>query len=156
VRSAEGAFRLAKRFPSVPVVSTDRGDWTGAVREIVGGRTVTTALDPIGGRIGVDLLGLLSPGGTLVAYGQIAKEPLPLHASALLADGLTVRGLSIGHWAETLSPRQHESDTKTASLIAQTLPDHFEVAAVYPLGELSAAIEHVDRAGKVGTVIVRP
>ena len=44
----------------------------------------------------------------------------------------------------------------TASLIAQTLPDHFEVAAVYPLGELSAAIEHVDRAGKVGTVIVRP
>jgi NADPH:quinone reductase-like Zn-dependent oxidoreductase len=156
VRSAEGAARLAKQFPTVPVVATDREDWTSAVRDIVDGRTVTTAFDPIGGTTGVDFLELLSPGGTLVAYGQIANEPLPLHTSLLLAGDLAVRGLSIGHWAQTVSPRQRISDTQTAVLIAQALPEQFDVAGVYPLDELTAAIDHANRAGKVGTVLVRP
>jgi NADPH:quinone reductase-like Zn-dependent oxidoreductase len=156
VRSTEGAVRLRERFPAVPVVATDRGDWTVTVRELIAGRPVTAALDPIGGQLGGDLLRLLSPGGMLVSYGQMAPEPLALHASDVLATGLTVRGLTIGRWAETSSPEQRASDTRTAALIAQALPGQFDVARVYGLAELSSAVDHVNRAGKIGTIIVRP
>jgi hypothetical protein len=64
--------------------------------------------------------------------------------------------LTIGRWAETSSPEQRASDTRTAALIAQALPGQFDVARVYRLAELSSAVDHVNRAGKVGTIIVRP
>jgi NADPH:quinone reductase-like Zn-dependent oxidoreductase len=156
VRSAKTAQRLRERFPEVPVVVTEDPDWVDAVRDLIGGRTVGAALDPIGGAIGADLLGLLSPGGTVVMYGRMADEPIPVHASALLDRGLTLRGATIGRWVATTTPEQRASDTRTAGLIAQALSDHFDVAAIYPIGELSDAIRHAAKPGKTGTVLVRP
>jgi hypothetical protein len=34
-----------------------------------------------------ELLTVLAPRGTLITYGRIAEEPIPLHASTLLGDG---------------------------------------------------------------------
>jgi NADPH:quinone reductase-like Zn-dependent oxidoreductase len=156
VRSAKTAQRLRERFPEVPVVVTEDPDWVDAVRDLIGGRTVGAALDPVGGAIGADLLGQLSPGGTVVVYGRMADEPIPVHASALLDRGLTLRGATIGRWVATTTPEQRASDTRTAGLIAQALSDHFDVAAIYPIGELSDAIRHAAKPGKTGTVLVRP
>ena len=125
------------------------------MRDLIGGRTVGAALDPVGGAIGTDLLGLLSPGGTVVVYGRMADEPIPVHASALLDRGLILRGATIGRWVATTTP-ERASDTRTAGLIAQALSDHFDVAAIYPIGELSDAIRHAAKPGKTGTVLVRP
>jgi NADPH:quinone reductase-like Zn-dependent oxidoreductase len=156
VRSAETAERLRERFPEVPVVVTEDPDWVGGVRELIGGRTVGAALDPVGGALSADLLGLVSPGGTVVVYGRIADEPIPVHASTLLDNGLTLRGATVGRWAATTSPEQRASDTTTAGLMAQALADQFDVAAIYPIGELSDAIRHATKPGKTGTVLVRP
>jgi NADPH:quinone reductase-like Zn-dependent oxidoreductase len=156
VRSAETEQRLRERFPEVPVVVTQDPDWVDAVRDLIAGRTVGAALDPIGGAIGADLLGLLSPGGTVVVYGRMADEPIPVDASALLESGLTLRGATIGRWVATTSPEQRASDITTACLIAQALSDHFDVAAIYPIAELSKAIRHATKPGKTGTVLVHP
>jgi NADPH:quinone reductase-like Zn-dependent oxidoreductase len=156
VRSAETEQRLRERFPEVPVVVTQDSDWVDAARDLIAGRTVGAALDPIGGAISADLLGLLSPGGTVVVYGRMANEPIPVHASALLESGLTLRGATIGRWVATTSPEQRASDTTTAGLIAQALSDHFDVAAIYPIAELSKAIRHATKPGKTGTVLVHP
>lgn len=156
VRSAETAQRLRERFPEVPVVVTEEPDWVDAVCGLIGGRTAGAALDPIGGALSADLLGLLSPGGTVVVYGRMADEPIAVHASALLDRELTLRGATIGRWVATASREQRASDTRTAGLMAQASSDQFEVAAIYPIGELSGAIRHATRPGKIGTVLVRP
>ena len=155
VRSAETAMGLRERFPEVPVVVTNQPGWVAAVRDLIGGRTVGAALDPMGGAISADLLGLLSAGGTLVVYGRMADEPIPIHAWALLQNGLTIRTLTIRRWLATTSPEQRASDTKTAVLMAQALSDQFDRAAMYPIGELSDAIRHATRPGKAGKVLVR-
>jgi NADPH:quinone reductase-like Zn-dependent oxidoreductase len=156
VRRAETAQHLRERFPEVPVVVTEDPHWVDTVRDLIGGRTVGTALDPIGGALSADLLGLLSPGGTVVVYGRMADEPIPIHASALLDRGLTLRGATIGRWVATASPEQRVSDTNTACLMAQAFTSQFEVAAIYPIAELSDAIRHATKPGKTGTVLVRP
>ena len=74
------------------------------MRDLIGGRTVGVALDPIGGALCADLLGLLSPGGALVVYGRMADEPIPLHATALLDRGLTLRGATVGRWVAPYLP----------------------------------------------------
>jgi NADPH:quinone reductase-like Zn-dependent oxidoreductase len=156
VRRAATAQQLRERFPEVPVVVTEDPDWLDAVRDLIGGRTVGAALDPIGGALSADLLGLVSPGGTVVVYGRMADEPIPLHASALLDRGLTLRGATIGRWVTTASAEQRVSETNTACLMAQAFSSQFDVAAIYPIAELSGAVRHATKPGKTGTVLVRP
>ncbi|MEV6591840.1 zinc-binding dehydrogenase [Streptomyces acidicola] len=156
VRSDRGAAELRKRFPDVPVVSTAHQGWADEVLKAAGDRPVSVAFDPIGGKLAESLLDLLAPGGKLVSYGMIAEEPISLHASTLLNKSLTLRGRSIGRWLSEASAERRASDVATAKQIALALKDQFEVAATYGLGELSDAVEHAVRPGKVGLVLVRP
>ena len=156
VRRAATAQQLRERFPEVPVVVTEDTNWLDAARDLIGGRTVGAALDPIGGTLGADLLGLLSPGGTVVVYGRMADEPIPVLATALLDRGLTLRGATIGRWVATAAPEQRVSDTNTACQMAQAFSSQFDVAAIYPIAQFSDAIRHATKPGKTGTVLVRP
>ncbi|MFD4856361.1 zinc-binding dehydrogenase [Streptomyces atratus] len=156
VRSDRGAAELRKRFPDVPVVSTEHPGWADEVRKAADGRPVSVAFDPIGGKLAKSLLDLLTPGGKLVSYGQIAEESIPVHASTLLNKSLTLRGKNIGRWLSEASAERRASDVATAKQIALGLKDQFEVAATYSLGELANAMEHAVRPGKVGLVLVRP
>jgi NADPH:quinone reductase-like Zn-dependent oxidoreductase len=156
VRSDRGAAELRKRFPEVPVVSTEHPGWADEIRKAAGGRPVSVAFDPIGGKLAESLLDLLTPGGKLVSYGLIAEEPLSVHASTLLNKSLTLRGKHIGRWLAEASAERRASDVATAKQIALGLKDQFDVAAAYGLDELADAVEHAVRPGKVGTVLVRP
>jgi NADPH:quinone reductase-like Zn-dependent oxidoreductase len=156
VRSERGAVELRKRFPQVPVVATEHPDWADEVRKAAGGRPVSVAFDPIGGKLAESLLELLTPGGKLVSYGLIADEPISLHASTLLSKSLTLRGKNIGRWLSEASAERRASDVATAKQIALGLTDQFDVAATYGLGELAYAVQHAVRPGKVGAVLVRP
>jgi NADPH:quinone reductase-like Zn-dependent oxidoreductase len=154
VRSAEGADRLRERFPKTPVVSTAQLGWQEEVRKLAGPRPITAALDPVGGRIAADLLDLLAPGGSLITYGRIAEEPIPLHATKLLNNGLTIRGVSVARWAAVTSPEQRAWDVQTALMMVQGLSAQFEPAAHYDVSDIAKAVEHAVRPGKVGTVLV--
>ena len=136
VRSDRGAAELRKRFPDVPVVATEHPGWADEVRKAAGGRPVTVAFDPIGGKLAENLLDLLTPGGKLVICGQIAEEPISVHASTMLHQSLTLRGATLGRWLSEASAERRASDVATAKQIALALKDQFDVAATYGLGEL--------------------
>ncbi|MET8536810.1 zinc-binding dehydrogenase [Streptomyces sp. NPDC005065] len=157
VRSERGAAELRKRFPDVPVVATEHPGWADEVRKAAGGRPVSVALDPIGGKMTGSLVDLLAPGGKLVSYGMIAEEPISVHASTLVSKSLTLRGKNIiSGWPSEASPERRASDIATAKQIALALAEQFDVVATYGLGELADAVEHAVQPGKVGTVLVRP
>jgi NADPH:quinone reductase-like Zn-dependent oxidoreductase len=154
VRSDDGAHKLAERFPEVPVVSTAAADWRQQVRDHAGGRPVHCALDPIGGELAGHLLDLLAPGGTLVTYGQMAPEAIPVPASKILATGLGIRGVTILRWGERTSPEQRASDLASARQMVAEFKDQFDVAGRYELTDLADAVRHIRRPGKVGSVLV--
>jgi NADPH:quinone reductase-like Zn-dependent oxidoreductase len=156
VRSEARALQLRDRFPAVPVVSTAEPGWIEQVRSAAAGRTVPVALDPVGGAAAGDLLSALSPGGTLIVYGALAQEPIPLHAAAVLHSALGIRGLTINRWLTAVSAEQRASDVASAVMITTSIPQHFDVAAIYPLDQIAEAVHHVSQPGKVGTVVVKP
>ena len=156
VRSERRAQQLRERFPSVPVASNSDPDWIQQVHTAAAGRPISVALDPVGGAASRDLLSALSPGGTLIIYGQLAQEPIPLHAATILHSALGIRGLTINRWLTAVSPEQRASDVATAVRITTDLPRHLDVAAVYPLDRIADAVRQVSQPGKVGTVLVKP
>ena len=156
VRSAQRAQQLRDRFPTVPVASTSDPGWVDQVHTAAAGRPIPVALDPVGGAAAGDLLSALSPGGTLISYGALADEPIPLHAATLLHAALAIRGLTINRWLTAVSPEQRASDVASAVMITTGLPQHIDVAAIYPLERIGDAVRHVSQPGKVGTVVVKP
>jgi NADPH:quinone reductase-like Zn-dependent oxidoreductase len=155
VRSEQRAQQLRDRFPTVPVVSTSDPGWVERVRAAAAGRPIPVALDPVGGVAAGDLLSALTPGGTLIIYGDLTQEPIPLRAATVLHSALAIRGLTINRWLTAVSPEQRASDVASAVTITTGLPQHFDVAAVYPLDRIADAVRDVTQPGKVGTVIVK-
>jgi NADPH:quinone reductase-like Zn-dependent oxidoreductase len=153
VRSTEGAAALADRFPSIPVIATSDPDWPARVRAALGG-PASVALDAVGGSIGAELLGLLAEGGTLISYGALAGEALPIAPSALVPRELRVRGVSIGRWTTTRTLDEQAEDMAFALELARARPDLLEVAASYDLAEYQAAVAEAGRPGKVGSVLL--
>jgi NADPH:quinone reductase-like Zn-dependent oxidoreductase len=156
VRSEQRVQQLRERFPTVPVVSTADAGWVEQVRAAATGRPIPVALDPVGGSAAGELLSALSPGGTLIVYGALAEEPIPLHATTVLFSALVIRGLTINRWLTAVSAEQRASDVASAVTITTALPQHFDVAAIYPLDRIAEAVRHVSQPGKVGTVVVKP
>jgi len=156
VRSDQRAQELRDRFRTVSVVSTANPGWVEQVRTAAAGRPIPVALDPVGGTSAGDLLSVLSPGGTLIVYGALAQEPIPLHAASVLYSALAIRGLTVNRWLTAVTPEQRASDVASAVTITTGLPQHFDVAAVYPLDRIADAVRHVSQPGKAGTVVVKP
>jgi NADPH:quinone reductase len=64
-------------------------DWPDAVREALGGRAVTLALDGVGGQIGRSALELLGVTGRLVMFGSSSGSLTELSAEDLFSRGIS-------------------------------------------------------------------
>src|ERR1700694_2571717 len=137
VRSEQRAQQLRDRFPTVPVVCTSDSGWVEQVHTAAAGRPIPVALDPVGGEAARGLLSALSSGGTLIIYGDLAQQPIALHAATVLHSALGITGLTINRWLTAVSPEQRASDVATAVMITAGLPQHFDVAAVYPFDRIA-------------------
>jgi NADPH2:quinone reductase len=154
VRSAAGAKALSARFPDVTVVSTADSDWVGQVRRAAGERPLQVIMDPIGGAMVGELVRLLGDDGTVLFYGGLAPEPITFPSIQLTPHEITFKGVSSSRWLQTTSPEQRRTDVREAIEIGRTAPEQFEVDADYDLDRFIDALEHTERAGRKGAVLI--
>ncbi|XDA73108.1 hypothetical protein R6Z07M_003382 [Ovis aries] len=62
------------------------------------------ALNCVGGKSSTELLRHLAPGGTMVTYGGMAKQPVIASASQLIFKDLKLRGFWLSQWKKDHSP----------------------------------------------------
>jgi NADPH:quinone reductase-like Zn-dependent oxidoreductase len=128
------------------VVHVDDDDAVGDVRAVIGDARVALAVDSVGGPGVARLLELLSDGGWLVSYSWARDEPMWVDTPILVAKHITVRGFFVGDfdYRDKVVPVIRE----VAPLVADgslTVP----VGAVYPLEQISDAVQHLLRGGKI-------
>lgn len=152
VRSTAGATALSARFPSLTTIATSEPEWQDRLHDSLGG-AASVVLDPVGGKLAAELLGTLEDGGSMVSYGELSGPTTSLNTSSVVGRELRIRGVSIGRWSR-LSLDQRAADVAFALATAQSRSDLFDVAADYDLADFGAAIDEVDRPGKVGTVLL--
>lgn len=134
--------------------ATGEDDIVERVRELTGGRGAAAALDAVGGETGALALRSLRPGGTLLIYGMLGREPLPLHNGEMLFRGLAVRGFWLTHWFRKSPPMQVAATLgNLMQLMAQgdLVPP---VEAEYDLADFRAAIAHAERPGRRGKILL--
>ncbi len=62
--------------------------------------------------------------------------------------------MSSSRWLQTTSTEQRREDVAEAIEIGRAAPEQFEVAADYDLARFIDAIEHIERTGRNGAVLI--
>ncbi len=136
------------------VICTEDPDPVGEVMKLTGGQGVTAAIDAVGGQTGGRAAKCLRQGGTMLVYGLLSEERIPLDPGDMIFKGSMIRGFWLTQWYQKTRPEEiHIVWEEILKMMAggQLVPP---VDAEYDLAEFKTAIEHVERAGRHGKVLL--
>jgi NADPH2:quinone reductase len=137
------------------VVVTDEDSLIDRVRAVTGTDGVGVAIDAVGGSLGAQVVSCVRPGGVLYVYGLLSGNTLgSIDAKALIFDKVTVRGFWIMEWFQRQSPEvigRGLTDVVTMLACGDLCA---AVEAEYDLADFRQAIEHAERTGRRGKILL--
>ncbi len=138
------------------IVVLDGDDLARRVRTQTHGAEIRLAIDAIAGDICLRLADCLVDGGVIVNYGMLSGRPCVLAPEQLVFKGITLTGF----WLATrLNRMSYEEKAALYADLAQRAADgslHVNIAAVYPIDDIKTALEHAEREGRDGKILVTP
>lgn len=153
VRSEAAAKELADAGIE-GAISTGDVDWKDRVTELVGEARVVYGIDSVGGKGTSDLASVLSPGGTVVAFGSMTGEPMQITAGELIFRALKMEGF----WLSTHNQTPTDRTRRIRDLVTLIAKGDLQlpVAGVYSLDEAATAANASVSAGRRGKVLLKP
>jgi len=130
------------------VVLLDGPDLAARVGTATKNASIKLALDGVAGESSASLVACLAPGGTLVLYSAVSRQPVFASGLDLIFRNITIRGFWLYAPEFRESPKAVDGIKLGARLIAEgklTVP----VAATYPLASAPTAIGQALKGGKV-------
>jgi NADPH:quinone reductase-like Zn-dependent oxidoreductase len=153
IRSRRGVEALKAAGAEHVVVSEDE-DFAARFAEITGKMPIIKAFDAVAGETGARLASALGYGATLIVYGALSMQPIPLDAGRLIFRGLTVKGFWLTDWFRTSTREAREQALGEVGKLLASGKLAPPVEAEYDLADVHAAIEHSERPGRTGKIIL--
>lgn len=137
------------------VVLLGDADLPARVKAASSGAPVLCALDAVAGEAAGRLHRSLSDGGELICYGLLNSDQVILQATDVVFRTLTVRGYSRLRILGAMAPeRRAEVIGELVELIRAGVLDT-PIECIYGLDDVRAAVEHADRPGRRGKILLR-
>ena len=151
VRRAELAGEL--RAAGADVVLVEGEDLPAQIAAATNGAEIRLALNAVGGDSADRLAKALAPGGTIVTFGAMSRQPLRIPNGLLIFKDLRWRGFWISQWYREAPPEACAAMFAELFALAQRGLLHAPVERVYPLAEASAALAHAAQAQRSGKIL---
>ena len=153
VRRREQVEEL-KALGADEVICTTDENLNERVKEITGKAGLTKAIDAVGGKTGAAVFQALGRGGVMLVYGLLSMEPMPIDGGRMIFTTTTIRGFWLSQWLGTAPPERQQAVTgeMLRSMAANEIVPPVE--AEYPLADVLAAVEHAERPGRSGKVLL--
>ena len=153
VRRREQVEEL-KALGADEVISTSDEDLVERVREITGNAGVTKAIDAVGGETGAAVVQALGRNGVLLVYGLLSMQPMQVDSGRMIFMTTTIRGFWLTQWMRTASPERQQAVTAELLRLMATNEVVPPVEAEYQLADVQRAVEHAERVGRSGKVLL--
>jgi trans-2-enoyl-CoA reductase len=153
VRRAELVAELTNE--GADAVGVDGENAADAIREATGGAPIRLALNAVGGDSAARLGSSLAPGGVVVTYGAMARQPLKVPNGLLIFQDIAWRGFWVSRWYERAGERAAGALLDELSGLAARGVITAPVEAVYPLEQIAEAIAHAQRPQRGGKILLR-
>jgi NADPH2:quinone reductase len=130
-------------------------DLRGALKRIGGERGIDVVYDPVGGPYAEPAVRSLGWEGRYLVVGFAAGEIPKLPLNLVLLKSCDIRGVLWGAWVGREPEAQHALMTEIVRWSAEgKLSAH--VHAIYPLGEIAAALKAITDRKVMGKIVLRP
>jgi NADPH:quinone reductase len=151
---AGGSGKVARIRQLGAEVAVDYGDpdWPDQVRDALGDRKVSVALDGVGGTLGRQAMELLGVGGRLLLFGWSSGEPSGFTTADVFDRYLTVTS---GFGPDILSP-QRKRELETAALAEAAAGRLIPLLSRFPLADASVAHSALEGRATVGKTVLIP
>ncbi|MDX2079388.1 MAG: 2-enoyl thioester reductase domain-containing protein [Terrimicrobiaceae bacterium] len=135
-------------------VVLEETDLRKEARALCGGKKPRLALNSVGGASALNVANALAPGGCLVTFGAMSKQPLKIPNGLLIFSNLQFRGFWLKRWRDA-APREEIMTTyeKLAGFVAQGAL-HTPVHATFRLGQLQDALAEAAAERRGGKVLL--
>jgi NADPH:quinone reductase-like Zn-dependent oxidoreductase len=124
------------------------------VMKLTRGQGVHAAIDAVGSLTGARAAKCLQPGGTLLVYGLLSGERMPLDPGDLIFKESTVRGFWLSRWFQRTPPEEARTTMEEVMAMMAAGQINPPVEAEYDLADVAAAVEHAERPGRAGKVLL--
>jgi len=153
VRRREQVNEL-KSLGADEVICTDDEDISERVTEITGKAGLTKSIDAVGGQTGAAVMNSLGRGGVMLVYGLLSMEPMPIDGGRMIFSTTTIRGFWLSEWLRSAAPERQQA--VTAGMLRAMASNEIvpPVEAEYSLADVLAAVEHAERPGRRGKVLL--
>jgi NADPH:quinone reductase-like Zn-dependent oxidoreductase len=135
------------------VVVTDDAPWAKQIAGLTGGAWPRLGLNAVGGDSARAVARALAPGGTLVTYGAMAKQPLVIDNRLLIFQGIAFRGFWLTGWWRTAAADQRRELYATLAAGQRDGWLQAPIAATYPLAAARDAILAAQQEARPGKVL---
>jgi len=153
VRRRQQAREL-KALGADEVICTADEDMVERVMQITAKAGVPAAIDAVGGQTGADAARSLGRHGVMLSYGLLSGEPIPIDGGRMIFRSLTVRGFWLSDWFRNV-PVERRRNVSSELLELMTRGEIAPpIEAEYPLKDITQAVQHAQRSGRRGKVLL--
>lgn len=138
------------------VVLPDSDEGLARLPQYTNREPIHLALNAVGGESALRLANTLAPGGTIVTYGAMAKQPLRIPNGLLIFQDLQWRGFWLTRWSQQASPEQKAAMAQQLVELAQIGVIHSTSECTYPLVSAAEALRHAMQSGRRGKILLSP
>jgi NADPH:quinone reductase len=143
-----------KELGADEVICTADESLVERVMSITNQAGVRAAIDAVGGKVGGKVASVLGRGGTMLVYGLLSLEHVPLNTGRMIFRSTTIRGFWLDDWfRNTPVEKQRKIGGALLELMAagRVVPP---VEAEYELKDVIEAVRHAERPGRRGKVLL--
>ena len=137
------------------VVNTESENLAARVKQITGGNGVACVLDAVGGHTATEALKCLGKGGTMLIYGLLSLQDPSINAGLLIFRELTVKGFWLTDWMRRVDSQTRQEVAQNVISLLASGKIQLPVEATYSLDQIVEAVEHADRHGRWGKILVK-
>ncbi len=154
VRRREQADELRRAGAEAVLCTADESIPNG-VRGLTDGLGVKYAIDAVGGETGSAVIQALAPGGRLLVYGTLSREPIAIDPRLLMVGQKRVEGFWLSEWVRQQNALTMLGLFGAISGLMRKGVLTSEVGATFPLDDVQKAVAQAAQPGRHGKVLLR-
>ncbi len=138
------------------VINTETENLPARVKQLTDGNGVACVLDAVGGHTATEALKCLAKGGTMILYGLLSLQDPSINAGLLIFRELTIKGFWLTDWMRRADDQTRRDVAQNVVKLLASGEFKLPVEATYSLDQIVEAVEHANRPGRWGKILVRP
>lgn len=138
------------------IVNTETENLSARVKQITGGTGAACVLDAVGGHTASEALKCLARGGKMLIYGVLSLQDPAINAGLLIFRELTIKGFWLTDWMRRVDSQTRQDVAQNVIRLLASGTIQLPVEASYPLDQIVEAVDHADRPGRWGKILVKP